>query len=82
MASTTQLINLVSRQRVNQEVTLLRGLPGVGFKLTPDGQYDVRGKVYLMLQSLQMVVMPPQKNMSLRKFKKLGSKYLNRLILL
>ena len=33
------------RQRVNQEVTLLCGLPGVGFKLTPDGQYDVRGKV-------------------------------------
>ena len=45
MGRVNNKIDKFDRQIVNQEFTLQRGLPGVGFKLTPDGQYDVRGKV-------------------------------------
>jgi hypothetical protein len=46
MGRVNNTIDKFGRQRVNQGVHILRGLPGVGFKLTPDGTtYDVEGKV-------------------------------------
>lgn len=44
MGRVNNTIDKFGRQKVNTEVQLLRGSPGVGFKHTSDGQYDIEGK--------------------------------------
>lgn len=44
MGRVNNTIDKFGRQRVNEKVQLLRGIPGNGFKLTSDGQYDIEGK--------------------------------------
>ena len=82
MGCVNNIVDKFGHQRVNQEVTLLRGLPRVGFKLTPNGQYNVRGKVLSNVAKPTNGSDAATKEYVLRKFKKLGFKYLNRLILL
>ena len=44
MRRVNNTVDKFGRQRVKQGVCM-RGLPGVGFRLSPDGQYDIEGKV-------------------------------------
>ena len=44
MSRVNNTIDKFGRHKVNGKVQLLRGLPGVGFRLTPNDQYDILGK--------------------------------------
>lgn len=56
MARVNNTIDKFGRQRVSAKVQLIRGAPGIGFKLTTDNQYDIGGK------SLTNVANPIKKN--------------------
>ena len=56
MSRVNNTIDKFGRQKNNDRVRYLRGLPGIGFKFTSDGQYDMEGR------ALRNVASPKNEN--------------------